>query len=319
MKPKYSIIIPVYNEEEVIKASYSELKKVMDSCNESYELVFVNDGSIDSSAKIIAGLCKEDSNIRLINFSRNFGHQPAITAGMDYAQGDAVVVIDSDLQDPPEVILQMISKWKEGFHVVYGKRLKREGETYFKKTSAKIYYRLLNKMTNVDMPVDTGDFRLIDKKVCDSMKNLNEKNRYIRGLVSWVGYNQTYVEYTRHERFAGETKYPLRKMLKFAMDGITAFSYKPLKLTTNIGFIISLVSFIHLMYVLYEGLFNYNTVDGWASTISVILFTQGIILMMLGIMGEYIGRIFEETKNRPIYLVQETLGYNNEDKNVKSD
>jgi len=311
----YSIVIPVYNEEEVIRTSYSELKRVMDMCGDGYELIFINDGSKDSSAKILADICSEDSNVRLINFSRNFGHQPAITAGMDFAVGDAVIVIDSDLQDPPEVMLEMIEKWKEGFHVVYGKRLKRAGETYFKKVSAKLYYRILNKMTNVDIPVDTGDFRLIDRKVCDAMKSLNEKNRYVRGLVSWVGFKQTYVEYSRHERFAGETKYPLNKMFKLAMDGITAFSYTPLKLTTNIGFIISLGSFIHLMHVLYKGFFTHNTVDGWASIISVVLFTQGIILIMLGLMGEYIGRIFEETKDRPIYLVQETLGYDNEDKN----
>lgn len=318
MKVKYSVIVPIYNEEEVIVTSYTELKRVMDLSKNTYELIFVDDGSKDSSANILADICKKDKNVRLISFSRNFGHQPAITAGMDYACGDAVIIIDADLQDPPEVILQMIDKWNEGYHVVYGKRIKREGETYFKNVTAKLYYRLLNKMTNVDIPVDTGDFRLIDRKICDTMKGLHEKNRYVRGLVSWVGYNQTFVEYTRQERFAGETKYPLKKMLKFALDGITAFSYKPLKLAANIGFIISLGSFIHLMYVLYQGLFSENTVTGWASTISVILFSQGIVLMMLGLMGEYVGRIFEEVKNRPIYLVKESLGYDNkvdDDKN----
>lgn len=315
MKVKYSVVIPIYNEEEVIEVSYNELKRVMDLSDGIYELIFVNDGSIDSSAKILANIAKKDPNVRLISFSRNFGHQPAITAGMDYAKGDAVIVIDADLQDPPEVMLQMIEKWKEGFHVVYGKRIKRDGETLFKKVSAKFYYRLLDKMTNVDIPLDTGDFRLIDRQVCNAMKKLHEKNRYVRGLVSWVGYNQTYVEYARHERFAGETKYPLKKMIKFAIDGITAFSYKPLKLATNIGFLISFGSFIHLMYALYQGFFSENTVVGWASIISVILFSQGIVLMMLGLMGEYIGRIFEEIKDRPIYLVQETIGYETEVKN----
>ena len=314
---KYSVIVPIYNEEEVVQASYDELKKTLDKLDGVYELVFVNDGSKDKSLEILREICKSDENVRVISFSRNFGHQNAITAGMDYAQGEAIVIIDADLQDPPEVILQMVEKWKEGYHVVYGKRIRREGETFFKKASAKLYYRLLGAMTSVDIPVDVGDFRLIDRQVCDALKNLSEKNRYVRGLVSWVGYNQSYVEYVRNERFAGETKYPLKKMIKFALDGITAFSNKPLKLATNIGLLISIGSFLHLMYVLFERVVMQNTAWGWASTMSVLLFTQGIVLMVLGLMGEYIGRIFDETKNRPIYLVQESLGYKKPEKEAE--
>lgn len=313
---RYSIVVPVYNEEPVAKESYKRLKQVMDSTQEEYELIFVNDGSRDKTEEIISEICKQDKNVRLINFSRNFGHQTAITAGMDYSSGQAVVVIDADLQDPPEVILEMIAKWKEGYDVVYGQRLKRKGETFFKKVTAKMFYRLLAAMTSVDIPVDTGDFRLIDRKVCDVMSSLTEKNRYVRGLVSWVGFRQTAVTYVRDERFAGETKYPLKKMLKFAMDGITTFSYKPLKISTYIGFLVSALSFVYLIVVLCLRLFTDTTVTGWASTLAVSLMFNGVILMMLGIIGEYIGRIYDETKNRPLYIVREKKGFGEEDDNT---
>lgn len=208
---KYSIVVPLYNEEEVILESFKRLKQVMDKTGESYELLFVNDGSQDKTEELAAKLANEHKEVKLISFSRNFGHQIAITAGMDAASGEAIVVIDADLQDPPEVILQMIEKWKEGYEVVYGQRIKRKGETFFKKFTAKLFYRILKSMTSVDIPVDTGDFRLIDRKVCDAMKSLTEKNRYVRGLVSWVGFKQCAVTYVRDERFAGETKYPLKK------------------------------------------------------------------------------------------------------------
>ncbi len=312
---RYSIVVPVYNEELVAEESYKRLKQVMDSTGEAYELIFVNDGSRDKTAEIISGICDRDSNVKLINFSRNFGHQTAITAGMDNSSGQAVVVIDADLQDPPEVILEMIAKWKEGYDVVYGQRLKRKGETFFKKITAKMFYRLLASMTSVDIPVDTGDFRLIDRKVCDVMSSLTEKNRYVRGLVSWVGFRQTAVTYVRDERFAGETKYPLKKMLKFAMDGITTFSYKPLKISTYIGFLVAACSFIYLIVVLCLRLFTNTTVTGWASTLAVSLIFNGVILMMLGIIGEYIGRIYDEAKNRPLYIIREKKGFgeNNDD------
>ena len=315
---RYSIVVPVYNEELVAKESYKRLKQVMDSTQEEYELIFVNDGSRDKTEEIISEICKQDKNVRLINFSRNFGHQTAITAGMDYSSGQAVVVIDADLQDPPEVILEMIAKWKEGYDVVYGQRLKRKGETFFKKTTAKMFYRILAAMTSVDIPVDTGDFRLIDRKVCDVMSSLTEKNRYVRGLVSWVGFRQTAVTYVRDERFAGETKYPLKKMLKFAMDGITTFSYKPLKISTYIGFLVSALSFVYLIVVLCLRLFTDTTVTGWASTLAVSLMFNGVILMMLGIIGEYIGRIYDETKNRPLYIVREKKGFGEEDDNTNN-
>ncbi|MBR5157909.1 MAG: glycosyltransferase family 2 protein [Clostridia bacterium] len=306
---RYSIVVPVFNEELVVEESYKRLKQVMDTTNEPYELIFVNDGSRDKTPEIVAQICENDKNVRLINFSRNFGHQTAITAGMDNSSGQAVVVIDADLQDPPEVILEMIEKWKEGYDVVYGQRLKRKGETFFKKATAKMFYRLLSSMTSVDIPVDTGDFRLIDRKVCDVMSSLTEQNRYVRGLVSWVGFRQTAVTYVRDERFAGETKYPLKKMLKFAMDGITTFSYKPLKLSTYVGFLVAGASFIYLLVVICLRLFTDTTVTGWASTLAVSLIFNGVILMMLGIIGEYIGRIYDEAKGRPLYIIREKLGF----------
>lgn len=307
MKKVYSVIVPVFNEEQVINESYRRLKEVMDKTNEPYELVFVNDGSKDKTANIIFEFHKNDSNVVLLNFSRNFGHQNAVTAGMAYARGDAIIIIDADLQDPPEVMLLMIEKWKQGFDVVYGKREKRKGESFFKLMTAKMYYRFLDKMTSVNIPVDTGDFRLIDRKVCDALNKLPEKNRYVRGLVSWVGFKQTELMYVRDERFAGETKYPFKKMIKLATDGITSFSYIPLKLAIYVGFIFSLLSFVFIGYVFYQKLFTDSTVSGWASTIAVLLFSQGIILMILGLIGEYIGRIFEEVKGRPNYIVKEVI------------
>ena len=308
-KTIYSIVVPVYNEEQVLAETYKRLKKVMDSTGEKYELLFVNDGSGDRSAVMIQEFCRRDQKVRLINFARNFGHQLAISAGMDYASGEAIVVIDADLQDPPEVILQMIEKWKAGCDVVYGKRVERKGETFFKKITAAVFYRLLRLMTDVDIPVDAGDFRLLDRKVCQEIKKMREKSRYIRGLVSWVGFRQETVEYVREERWAGETKYPLRKMIKFALDAVTSFSYKPLKLATYVGFVLSLGSFVYLIVVLYQKLFTTNVVPGWASIVTINLFFNGVILIILGIIGEYIGRIYDETKNRPLYIVKEKIGF----------
>ncbi|MDQ0058856.1 glycosyltransferase family 2 protein [Paenibacillus harenae] len=316
-KVKYSIIVPMYNEEEVIEHTYDRLKQVMDGTNETYELIFVNDGSRDRTVELISMISEFDSNVRLIDFSRNFGHQIAISAGMDYAQGDAIVVIDADLQDPPEVILDMIAKWKEGYEVVYGKRLKRKGETVFKKVTAKVFYRILRSMTSFDIPIDTGDFRLIDRKVCDVLRGLKEKNRFVRGLVSWIGFRQTMVEYVREERFAGETKYPLKKMIGFALDGITSFSYKPLKIATYVGFTLSIGSFLYLLVVVFQKLFSGFPVQGWASIVAVNLLFNGIILMILGVIGEYIGRIYDESKGRPLYIVREVQGY--PDKNEAED
>lgn len=305
----YSVVVPMYNEELVVSETYKRLKKVMDKINEPYEIVFVNDGSRDKTSEIVNEICKKDKNIKLIEFSRNFGHQIAITAGMDYAEGDAIVVIDADLQDPPEVIPEMIKKWKEGYDVVYGKRIKRKGDTFFKKFTAAVFYRLLNKMTDVNIPVDTGDFRLIDRKVCEALKQINERNRYIRGIISWLGFKQIGVEFVRDERFAGETKYPLKKMLKFAFDAITSFSYKPLKLASYVGMLVSCASFIYLIVVFIQKLCIGVPVPGWASIVAISLFFNGIILLMLGIIGEYIGRIYDEAKGRPLYVVKDIVNF----------
>lgn len=310
----YSIIVPLYNEELVINESYRRLKEVMDSTNENYEIVFVNDGSKDKTREKTEEICSKDEKIKLINFSRNFGHQAAITAGMDLALGDAIIVIDADLQDPPEVMLKMIEKWKEGYEVVYGKRIKREGETFFKKFTARMYYRLLKSMTTVDVPVDTGDFRLIDRKVCDALVALPEKNRYVRGLVSWVGYKQTYVEFVRQERFAGETKYPLKKMLKLAFDGITALSYKPLVLAGHFGILAFAAGIILMLVDIAKAIFNKSSLINFTTMMGINMMMFGITLGCIGIMGQYIGRIFDESKGRPIYIIASTMNYSRSDK-----
>jgi len=308
LKPVYSVVIPLYNEEEVIAETYGRLTGVMQTMNEPYELIFVDDGSRDGTAKIAAEIAAGDPCVCLISLARNFGHMPAITAGMEYSRGDAVIIIDADLQDPPEALPHMAALWKSGYDVVYGKRTERKGEGFFKKLSAKLFYGFIRKMTPVDLPADTGEFRLMDRKVCDAVNRLGETHRYIRGLVSWVGFRQTAYEYVREKRFAGSTKYPLRKMAAFAMDAITAFSYKPLKLATLLGAAVSLSSFLYMLFVVWQAIFTDTTVSGWASIVVLLLFTQGLVLMILGLMGEYIGRIFEETKKRPVYIVREVLG-----------
>lgn len=305
----YSVVVPLYNEELVIFESYKRLKEIMDKAGEKYEIIFVNDGSIDATRKKAELICNKDREVKLINFSRNFGHQAAITAGMDVAVGDAIVVIDADLQDPPEVILEMIEKWKQGYEVVYGKRVKREGESFLKKFTAKIYYRILKSMTSVDVPVDVGDFRLIDKKVCNALTSLPEKNRYVRGLVSWVGFKQTYVEFVRHERFAGETKYPLGKMIKLAMDGITSLSHKPLIFVNYIGTACSLIGLISTIVIIIRNtIYQHNILD-LSLILSLNTFMFGLVFISLGIMGQYIGRIFDEAKDRPMYIIDNIISY----------
>ena len=306
---RYSVVIPAYNEELVIGECYQRLTEVMESTAKEYELIFINDGSRDTTPELLNKMAKRDSRVKVIHFSRNFGHQTAVSAGMDYAAGQAVIIIDADLQDPPEVILKMIEKWKQGYDVVYGKRLQRRGETWFKKITAKLFYRFLNYMTTVDIPIDTGDFRLIDRKVCEAMKGLTEKNRYVRGLVSWVGFKQTAVEYVREERFAGETKYPLKKMVKLAVDATMSFSYKPLRIAGFIGMGLSFASFVYLVVIIFQKLFTDTTVPGWASLIAVMLFFNGVSLILQSVTGEYVGRIYEETKNRPLYIISEKIGF----------
>ncbi|WP_173196914.1 glycosyltransferase family 2 protein [Geobacter sp. SVR] len=310
---RFSVVVPVFNEEKVLVEMYQRLHAVMEKLHQTYEIIFVNDGSSDRTFSILNDLCGRDSTIKVIEFAKNFGHQTAITAGMDYSQGEAVIVIDADLQDPPEVIPQMIARWEEGYDVVYGKRGERKGETFFKKLSASFFYRLMKKMTDVDIPVDTGDFRLIDRTVCDALKSIKERNRYIRGIISWLGFKQIGVDFCREKRFAGETKYPLRKMLKFAFDAITSFSFKPLKLSSYLGILLSFFSFSYLLIVLYRKLFTDHIIDGWASSMMVNLFFNGIVLMMLGIAGEYIGRIYDESKGRPLYVVRQMRNFTMEE------
>ena len=303
----YSVVIPLYNEEEVVLECIRRVSGVLEDIDGDYEVIFVNDGSRDRTMELVQKECEKNRKLKVLSFSRNFGHQIAITAGMDHAQGDAVIVMDADLQDPPEVIKDLIAKYKEGYDVVYAVRSKRKGETFFKKFTSKIFYRFLRYMCSIDIPVDTGDFRLISRKVCNVMKNLTERNRYVRGLVSWVGFKQAAVEYVREERFAGETKYPLRKMLKLSMDGITSFSTKPLTMSKNLGFLTAAAGFIYMIVVVLKKFVFGRTVQGWASLAVLILLLGGIQLIMLGFIGEYIARIFDESKNRPLYIIEEKI------------
>jgi glycosyltransferase involved in cell wall biosynthesis len=309
---RYSVVVPVYNEEAVITETYKRLAGVMASLGENYEIIFVNDGSRDKTLELAKEICDKDKRVKLISFSRNFGHQAAITAGMRYSSGAAVIVIDADLQDPPEVIPDMIRKWKEGYNVVYGRRIKREGETLFKKTTAKIFYRALNRLTDVEIPEDTGDFRLIDRNVCNVLNELPERNRYVRGLVSWTGFRQTDVKFVRQERFAGVTKYPLKKMLKFAADAIISFSNKPLRFSIYLGASASIIGIIYLAAIIYEILFTDKAVPGWTLAVAASLVFSGIMLIMTGILGEYISRIYDEVKGRPLYIISLKKNFGNE-------
>lgn len=310
-QPKVSVVIPVYNEGQTLYEFHTRITQVMTSLNTPYELVFVNDGSRDDSREILSALAEKDPAIKLINFSRNFGHQIAITAGMDYSSGDAVVVIDADLQDPPELIVDMLAKWREGYEVVYARRIKRKGETWFKKATAAVFYRVLNKMSSVPIPMDVGDFRLVDRSVVNALKEVRESNRFVRGLVSWVGFKQTAVDYVREPRYAGETKYPLHKMLSFAINAIISFSYKPLRAATYLGFFSVLAGMLYLGTIIFQKLFTDTLVPGWTSLMAVNILYNGIILIILGIVGEYIGRIFTECKQRPLYIVDSTVGWEN--------
>lgn len=313
MKELISIIVPMYFEEEVAEECYKRLKTVMVKNEINYEFIFVNDGSTDRTIDLLKTIAKKDYRAKIINFSRNFGHQTAVTAGIDYATGDAIVVIDADLQDPPELIPELISKWKEGYDVVYAKRKTRIGETWFKLITAKYFYRFLNYMSDIDIPKDTGDFRIIDRTVAEVYKKMTERNRFVRGMISWIGFQQTFIEYERDERFAGETKYPLKKMIKFASDGIIAFSTKPLRMVTTLGMAAVFISFIVLIYTIIVKLIGQEVQSGWASIMVAITFFSGIQLLGLGIVGQYIARIYDESKNRPIYIVKELINLNEEE------
>lgn len=301
-----SFVIPVYDEQDGIMEFHKVLDQAIFAYGTKYnfEILYVNDGSKDNSWSMLAQIAEADPRVTLLNLSRNFGHQIAITAGLDHADGDAVIIMDADLQDPPAVALQMIRKWEEGYHVVYGKRRSRK-DTWFKKITASGFYKLINRFTNFHIPENTGDFRLMDKKVVESLRKFREKNRYMRGLVAFTGFNQHALEFDRDERFAGSTHYPLSKMIRLAADGMFSFSTKPLQLIAQLGVFVSAVSFIGIAYAIIMYFIRPDiTVPGWTMMIISILFTSGIQLIVLGVLGAYIGRIYTEVQNRPLYLVE---------------
>jgi glycosyltransferase involved in cell wall biosynthesis len=309
MSPHYSVIVPVYNEESILRAFYARLSKVVDALDRESEMLFVNDGSEDQSESILKELHQKDHRVKIIHLSRNFGHQMAITAGIDHCHGKACIIMDADLQDPPELIPEMIRLWQTGYEVVYAVRKKRQGETRSKLLTAFFFYQILSKFANIEIPQNVGDFRLLDQKVVHAFRKLPERNRFVRGLVSWLGFNQTNLFYERDPRIAGETKYPLKKMIKFAFDGITSFSYLPLKLATWMGLLFSLVSFLLVFWVIGAKIFTDRTVLGWASLMVAVLLIGGVQLFAIGILGEYIGRIFDEVKQRPLYLIRQKVGF----------
>ncbi len=307
-RPELSVVIPAYNEEANVVPMYARLTEVLETVTSGFEIVFVDDGSSDRTWAEITQVAQRDSRVRGIRFARNFGHQAAVTAGLDAARGEAAVIIDADLQDPPELIPQLLAKWREGYEVVYAQRATREGESWFKKATAAAFYRMLRAITNVDIPVDTGDFRLMGPRALEAFRAFDERNRFIRGLVSWVGFEQIGVRYQRQARHAGQTKYPLKKMIRFAVDGITSFSFVPLRLATWLGFAVSVLAFVYILVVLGLKVAGINW-PGYTSLMASILFLGGVQLIMIGILGEYLGRVFDEVKRRPLYLVGESTDH----------
>lgn len=302
---KYSVIAPVYNEIGNLPELYRRIKDTLDKTGDHWELIMVDDGSTDGSTDEIRKLAAQDGRVRPVIFVRNFGHQMAVTAGLDYARGEAVVIIDADLQDPPEVIPDLIAKWQEGYEVVYAQRSEREGESWFKLLTASLFYRLIYRITDVKIPMDTGDFRLMDRKVVNVMVQMRERHRFLRGMSSWVGYKQTGVGYKRAARYSGITKYPFKKMLRFANDAITSFSYFPLQLATYLGFVSAGISIVAIPVVIILRIAGLHAFIGQASTLIAVLFLGGVQLISLGILGEYIGRVYDEAKGRPLYIVRE--------------
>ena len=307
-RPKYSLVLPIYNEEETIPELVRRLGELMDRLDGDAEAILVDDGSSDSSYETMVAARVVDPRFKLLRLSRNFGHQVAVTAGLDVASGDAVIVMDADLQDPPEVALDLAARWREGYDVVYAVREERHGESRFKRATATGFYRLFKRMSDVDVPLDVGDFRLVDRRALDAFLSMRESNRYVRGMFSWIGFRQVGVPFSRDERFAGETKYPLRKMVKFATDGIVSFSAYPLRLALNVGFLVSALSFLLGTDFLVSRLAGFYSVPGLASIAVFVAFLGGIQLLLLGIMGEYIARIHDEVKGRPLYLVSDAQG-----------
>jgi polyisoprenyl-phosphate glycosyltransferase len=306
METDISVIIPIYNEEQTIPELYTRLQTTVAKISAHYELIFVNDGSKDSSLLQLLKLTEIDPRVFYIHLSRNFGHQIAVSAGIDACKGKAVVIIDGDLQDPPELIMDMYLKYKEGFEVVYARRVERKGERLFKRLSAKLFYRLLQKLTSISIPIDTGDFRLIDRKIADYLRQMPEQNKFLRGQIAWLGFRQTHVLFSRDQRKFGKTGYPFFKMLRFAMDGITGFSDRPLQIVRNMGFFISFVSFIIILYAIYSHFILHRTITGWTSLIISSMFIGGIQLVSIGIIGEYISRINKNVLNRPLYIVDKS-------------
>ena len=304
-----SVVVPCYNEEEVIPITHNRLIFVLEEITPQFELIYIDDGSQDETPNHLRQLQQHDQRVKVVFLSRNFGHQMAITAGLDHVSGDAVVLIDADLQDPPEVIKEMVNRWDEGYDVVYGVRTDRQGETPFKLWSAKAFYRMMNRLSDVPIPLDTGDFRLMDRRVVEALKIMPERDRFLRGMVSWVGFRQVAVSYQRSPRIAGVSKYPLFKMIRFAADGILSFSLVPLRIAIWVGLLTVALSFLGILYALFVRLFTLSWVPGWTISFIAILFIGGIQLIFLGVIGEYIGRIYREDKRRPLYLVRESLGF----------
>lgn len=306
---KISVVIPMYFEEDVVNECYNRTKNVLNKLSSyEHEIIFINDGSKDKTLELLEKISQNDNNVKIISFSRNFGHQAAVTAGLKFTTGDAVVIMDADMQDPPEVIEEMVKLWEEGNEVIYAKRKVREGETKFKLFTAKMFYKMLNSLSDIEIPKDTGDFRLADKKVIEVINQLPEHNKFLRGLFSWVGFKQIPLEYERKERFAGKTKYPLKKMIKLALDGITSFSTKPLKILGVLGIFSVLISFIILIYALISFAFNLNHLTpGWTSLMVTITFLGGIQLLSIWLISEYVGRIYDESKGRPEYIIDKKI------------
>lgn len=301
-----SVIIPVFNEESNLVVLHERLVNAVAAISNNYELIFVNDGSKDKSLSVIKDLAQKNPQIKYIDFSKNFGHQLAVFAGLENAKGNAIVIIDADLQDPPELIKDLYAKLQQGYDVVYAQREQRLGESWHKLVTAKLFYRFINRLSEVPIPLDTGDFRIISKKINDIIISMPERNKFLRGQIAWTGFNQTFVSYKRDERYAGKTNYSYSKMFAFAFDGITAFSNLPLRLATYLGFMVSLISFYFILYTLYQKYINGNVVQGWSSLMVSILFLGGVQLICLGIIGEYLGRIMDNVKQRPLYIIRES-------------
>jgi glycosyltransferase involved in cell wall biosynthesis len=316
-----TVVVPLFNEEKVIEHFYRRMKATIEKVrSHSFTLLFVNDGSTDGTLQQLKRLALSDHSVRIVDFSRNFGHQAAILAGIQRAEGEAAVIIDGDLQDPPEVIPRLIQKWEQGFEVVYGKRIRREGESAFKRLSAFLFYRLMRVLSDTDVPKDVGDFRLIDRKVIDVLKDHSERNIFIRGLIAWIGFRQTFVEYERDRRYAGDTKYPLIRMLNFALDGITSFSIKPLRLSLMTGLVCIFIGVALIIYTLVmKYVYPETVISGWTSLFIAVIFFGGVQLFTMGIVGEYLGKVYKETKHRPLYIVRDAYGFGGDEEKKASE